>query len=175
MEEIDYIGEVKVWIEKFVIGLNLCPFAKVPFKSDSIAYTVTPLKDYDSFLSALQLELTGLIDNDYATTVMIIPAKTLAFRDYLNLYRECEILLGEIGLEGEFQLASFHPDYQFADATQDDQSNYTNRSPYPLIHILRVEELAKAIESYGDTAAIYKRNIELLNKMSKEVLNTYTS
>lgn len=173
--DIDHIEEVKSWIEKFVVGLNLCPFAKAPFKSDSISYTVTPLRDYDSFLSSLQLELTGLLDNEYATTIMIIPTKALAFRDYLDLYRECEILLGEVGLEGEFQLASFHPDYQFADASQDDQSNYTNRSPYPLIHILRVDGLAKAIDSYGDTAAIYKRNIELLNKMSKEELNNYTS
>lgn len=171
--EVDYIAEVKSWIEKFVIGLNLCPFAKVPFSKDSISYTVTPLEDYESFLSALQLELNHLTDNDHATSIMIIPTKSLELSVYLNLFSACEIRLGELGFENDFQLASFHPDYQFADAKPDDQSNYTNRSPYPLIHILRVDDMSKAIEAYGDTSEIYKRNIELLGKMSKEELNSY--
>jgi len=170
---IEYIREVKSWIEKFVIGLNLCPFAKAPFNKDSISYTVIRLVDYEAFLSALHLELNHLSDNDHSTSIMIIPTKSLELKVYLNLFNECEIRLGELGFENDFQLASFHPDYQFADSQPDDQSNYTNRSPYPLIHILRVEEMSKAINAYGDTSAIYERNIELLSKMSKEELDGY--
>ncbi len=171
--DFNYVEEVRTWIERFVIGFNLCPFAKQPFDADKIKYLVADLEGDVSLLSVFEKELKSLEENNYATTVIIIPTKDLSFRNYLDLFELCEASLLKLELEDRFQLASFHPDYQFADSKSTDQSNYTNRSPYPLIHILRADELEKAIQSYGDTSKIYKRNIELLNKMSKEELDTY--
>jgi len=171
----EVIAEVKSWIELFVIGLDLCPFAKVPFVKDRISYKVIPLLDHQSFLNNFQQELKLLTENEYATSVIILPTKSLGFRDYLDLYAQCGTLLSELEMDDEFQLASFHPDYQFADAAPDDQSNYTNRSPYPLVHILRVDEVEDAIEAFGDTSSIYKKNIELLNSLSTQELKKLTS
>jgi len=172
---VEIIEEVKTWIENFVIGLNLCPFAKVPFEANNIVYKLAPIEEHKVFLSVLEEELRSLQNQKHATTVIIIPNKAFGFRSYLDLYDSCVALITSLELEEDFQLASFHPDYQFADAAPDDQSNFTNRSPYPLVHILRVEALAAAIESYGDTASIYKRNIELLNSLSREELEGYLS
>lgn len=169
----DYVKEVRSWIESFVIGLNLCPFAKTPFKSESITYAIVELENEEIFFSRFKQELEDLNESDISTAILIIPDKSMEFRDYLDLYGKCESLLIDLHLSEEFQLASFHPEYQFADADKADLSNYTNRSPYPLIHILRVDELTKAIESYGDTSKIYERNIELLTSMTKEDIDRY--
>jgi len=170
---IDYVGEVKQWIEKFVIGLDLCPFANKPFKAEKVDYKLVENWQQTEVLSILEQELIKLQTGQHSTTVVIIPTTELEFRVYLALFADCEAMLTDLGLEEEFQLASFHPNYQFADADIDDQSNYSNRSPYPLIHILRAAEVEAAIASYGDTAAIYQRNIELLRSLNPEELQTY--
>ena len=173
--DVDYILEVKSWIERFVIGLNLCPFANKPFQADKISYVLSDTRNMDDFYSLFKKELNDLLNNETSTSLIILTEDSMEFRQYLDVYAECEKLLLDLNLNEEFQLASFHPEYQFANTDIDEQSNYTNRSPYPLIHILRVKELADAIAAYGDTTTIYERNIEVLNKMSIEDLKSYYS
>lgn len=171
--DVDYISEVKSWIQRFVIGLNLCPFANKPFQANSISYVINDISNREDFYSIFVKELAHLQKTGTSTAILIIPTKSLGFRQYLEVIDECEILLLDLNLNEEFQLASFHPEYQFAGSEIDDQSNYTNRSPYPLIHILRVKELSAAIAAYGDTAVIYERNIKLLSEMSNEDLKSF--
>lgn len=170
---VDYVKEVKEWIEKFVIGLDLCPFAKKPFNADKVNYKLAENWGRAELLLILERQLDKLQTGSHSTTIIIIPTKAFEFRSYLNLFSECEAMLIDLGLEEEFQLASFHPDYQFAETDFADQSNYTNRSPYPLIHILRASAVELAIASYGETAAIYKRNIDLLRSLTSQELQSY--
>lgn len=172
--EAKIIDRVRNWIEEFVIGLNLCPFAREPFNKDRINYIVADTKDVQQIVSRFREEVTALEASTFETSLIIISDKSLSFLEYLRIFGLCEKSLVNSGFDGDYQLASFHPDYQFADADYSDQSNFSNRSPFPIIHILRSDMVGKAIESYGDTAKIYKQNIELLEGMSTEQLKAYT-
>ena len=168
------IGRVQSWIEEFVIGLNLCPFAREPFSKDKINYIVVDTIDAQQIVSKFTEEITALETSTTETSLIIMSDKTISFLEYLRIFDLCEKSLADSGMEEDYQLASFHPDYQFADADYSDQGNFSNRSPYPIIHILRTDRVEGAIASYGDTSKIYKQNIEVLEGMSLEQLKACT-
>jgi hypothetical protein len=166
--EAKVIAETRRWIERAVVGLNLCPFARAPFVHERIRFRVSRASDEAGLLADLREELQTLDETDpqtCETTLLIHPhvlGDFLAFNDFLD---EADALLGEMDLEGEIQVASFHPDYQFADAAADAVENCTNRAPYPTLHLLRESSIDQAVASGIDTDAIYQRNIETLLRL----------
>jgi len=169
----EIIKDVKRWISDFVIKLNLCPFAHPPFSNGSINFVVADYPTEFQFLSSFRSEIKILSKSEISTSLVIMRDKSIGFLEYLRIFDLCEKSLAESGLDNEFQLASFHPDYQFADSDFSDQSNFTNRSPYPIVHILRIAEVSAAINSFGDTSLIYKRNMETLESLTSKELNAY--
>lgn len=168
----EIIEQVKGWISEFVIGLNLCPFAKHPFEKGNIHYVVVKKKEDNQILSIFETEVENLSKGEESTSLIILEDQSISFLEYLRIFELCEQSLKVSGHDEDFQLASFHPDYQFADSDYSDQSNFSNRSPFPIIHILRTAEVRDAINSFGDTSLIYKRNIETLESLSIEKLNS---
>ncbi|MRN37543.1 DUF1415 domain-containing protein [Neisseria sp. N95_16] len=162
------IDHTKQWLEKAVIGLNLCPFAKAPYVKDRVRIAVSEAKHLDGFLEDLDRELQRLGDTsaeELETTLLVHPTlfgDFLLFNDMLDIADEA---VADNQLEGVIQIAPFHPDFQFADTEADDISNYTNRSPYPTLHLIREDSIAKAAEAFPDAAAIFERNIALLEDM----------
>ncbi len=161
MEPNQIIAQTQTWINQVVVGCNFCPFAKREIERDSIRYVVSHANDAETALAVL-LDECRLLDQDpeIETTLLIYPAAFSNFFDYLNLLEVGNVLLKKQEYEGVYQLASFHPDYQFADTNSDDASNYTNRSPYPMLHLLREESVEKAIALHPDPDAIPETNIE---------------
>lgn len=160
------INAVKHWLETMVIGLNLCPFAKKEFKQDRIRFTHCTTESPKALLNALKAELTFLTDNPSTETTLLIHSKVLLdFYDYNDFLYEAQALIADLALEGVYQIASFHPQYQFAGTAPQDVENYTNRAPYPVLHILRERSLATAIDRYPDTDLIPERNIALMEEM----------
>ena len=158
--------ETKAWLLNFVIGHNLCPFARKPFESDQIRFVCTDAQEDDALLKALAQELELLLtDSSIETTLLIVPNALESFTVYWDFIALAEALIESLGLEGVFQIATFHPQYQFDGAEPDAPENRTNRSPYPLLHILREESLSKAIESHPDVAQIPERNIALMRTL----------
>jgi hypothetical protein len=162
------IAATRQWIERAVIGLNLCPFARAPYTQQRVRLRVSRARDAYALADDLREELEWLRDTDPAeceTSLLIHPfvlTDFLAFNDFLDV---TDALLDELGLEGEIQVATFHPDFQFGDAEPDAIENATNRSPYPTLHLLRESSIDRAVESGIDTDAIYQRNIETLRKL----------
>lgn len=154
------IARTRQWIETVVVGMNFCPFAKRELRRGSVRFSVGTDPDLEAVLFQLIEECTHL-DADAATetTLLILPDGFADFDDYLDLAGLAEDLLAEHGYEGVYQVASFHPDYRFADADDNDPANYTNRSPYPMLHLLREESLESAIANYPDPDAIPDNNI----------------
>jgi len=164
------------WLEEIVIGLNLCPFAKRELDLDRIRITTTDTKSETIILDILKSELSLLKDNrNIETTLVVFSGAYSDFLEYNDFLRVADDLLDEQELIGVFQFASFHPAYQFADTRVDDVTNYTNRSPYPMIHILREESLDVAIANYGDTSQIPIRNMDLMNKLGTDHMQTLLS
>lgn len=163
------IDKTKNWVTSFIVKLNICPFAKRELARNSLKYNVVQAKKLTQALESLLTELIFLDKNpSVETTLMLFPFLFKDFYQYLDFVDDAERLINEQGYEGIYQLATFHPDYCFADAEFDDVSNYTNRSPYPMIHILREESLEKAIKNYGDTEKIPQKNIETLKNIGLE-------
>jgi hypothetical protein len=153
---------LQVWLKQAVIGLNLCPFAKAVFVRGQIHYAVTDSTRGAALLAELEQELLDLRDADpqvRETTLMVAPQAFAQFEDMLEFLGEADRLLERMGLEGEIQIASFHPRYQFAGTGPDDIENFTNRSPYPVMHLLREQSVDRAVAAYPDAAAIYNANI----------------
>lgn len=149
----------KDWVEQVIIGFNFCPFAKREFDSGRIRYTPVAGTKRKAFAQTMLDEFYFLQDHPEVETTLVIFEQGLKdFFDYLDFLYFSEELLAEAGLEGVFQLASFHPEYQFEGEDFDDASNYTNRSPYPTIHLIREDSLEQAIAKHPDTAAIPERN-----------------
>ena len=170
---IDYpeITAVKHWLQQTVIALNLCPFAKREWLKNRIRFTVTHVSTAPKLLQVLLSELHYLDQNkDTETSLIIHPQVLQQFHDYNDFLDEADALLVSHDYEGKYQIASFHPDYQFSGTQVDDAENYTNRSPYPLLHILREESLENAISSYPEPEKIPERNIELMNDMGTQTL-----
>jgi len=154
-----------------VIGLGLCPFAKRELVKDRIRFVVTPAATEDQLLLALQDELQLLqSDASTETTLLIHPHVLQGFSDYNQFLNAADNLLVGMKLEGVFQIASFHPDYQFAGTAPDDAGNYTNRSPYPLLHLLREESIERVLANTLDAAQIPVQNIALMNSMGRDEL-----
>ncbi len=168
------IEHTKQWLEKAVIGLNLCPFAKAPYVKDRVRIVVSEAKHLDGFLEDLDRELQRLGNTsaeELETTLLVHPflfGDFLLFNDMLDIADEA---VADNRLEGVIQIAPFHPDFQFADTEADDISNYTNRSPYPTLHLIREDSIAKAAEAFPDAATIFERNIALLENMGQEGWN----
>ena len=154
------IARTRQWIETVVVGMNFCPFAKRELRRNTVRFIVSPESDMESVLLQL-IDECMLLDADVGTqtTLLILPEGFADFDDYLDLAGLAEDLLADRGYEGVYQVASFHPDYRFADSDADDQANYTNRSPYPMLHLLREDGLEAAIASYPDSDSIQENNI----------------
>lgn len=159
---------VRRWLESVVIELNLCPFAKHELASDRVRFVVTDAATEERLLMALESELEILQrDDSIETTLLIHPAVLEDFYDYNEFLNFADGLLVQMNLEGVFQVASFHPDYQFGGTDPDDAENYTNRSPYPILHILREESLEEVIADHPDTGKIPARNIAKMNSLGR--------
>ena len=145
-----------------VIGCNFCPFAAKAVLRKSIRYVVLPETTLESSLESLVAELQYLDrTEDIETTLIIFPNQFADFEEYLDLVDLAEALSEEQGYEGVYQIASFHPDYCFADSDENDPANYTNRSPYPMLHVLREDSVTKAVDHYIDPEGIPERNIAI--------------
>ncbi|MCW3117880.1 MAG: hypothetical protein JWM28_1962, partial [Chitinophagaceae bacterium] len=149
------------WITDVVVGCNFCPYAAREIKRNSIHYEVVLSPTLKNCLEAL-LHAFHQLDNETAieTLFLILPDTFASFEDYLQLVELSEKLLDKEGYEGIYQIASFHPQYLFAGSSPDDAANYTNRSPYPMLHLLREESVSRAIENYPYTENIPQKNIE---------------
>lgn len=170
-KSINSIQEVELatrrWLENLVIGLNLCPFAKGVYIKNQVRIVVYTgeLEDLLPFLQQELLLLQNTPAEQLDTTLVVLPdllQDYLQFNDFLNFTDD---LLQQLGLEGEMQIADFHPHYQFAGTNSDDMSNYTNRTPYPTLHLLRESSIDRAVEQYPDAEAIFSRNIERMQKL----------
>jgi len=171
LQEQSVIAATRRWIERFVVGFNLCPFARRELEEGRVRFAVTRARDALQLLQALQdeLELLGA-DGDLETTLLIHPEVLSGFSDYNQFLDDCERLLRALDLEGVFQIASFHPDYQFAGTDPGDAENFSNRSPYPMLHILREASVERAVAGYADIEAVPARNIATLGKLGPERL-----
>jgi len=159
------IAQTKQWIATVVIGCNLCPFAAREFTRGSIHYQVEGSADPEVCLRAFLRECQRLDEHPaIETTLLIFPDACQQFDDYLDLVAMAEELLESQGYEGVYQVASFHPDYRFADAPAEDPANYTNRSLYPMLHLLREESLDKALANWPEPEAIAQRNVIFTRK-----------
>jgi hypothetical protein len=169
--DIRVIAETRAWVERAVIGLNLCPFAKAVAVKGQIRYVVSAAPDEEGLLDELALELDHLArvpPEETETTLLIHPGLLLVFADYNDFFYRAEARLKALGYEGVLQLASFHPLYQFAGTASSDVSNATNRSPYPILHLLREASLDRAVAVFPDAAQIFEVNIETLNRLGPD-------
>lgn len=176
MNEEKIIAQTKSWVKNVIIQFNICPFANPVFQKDRIQYSVIPYTDTETNLQALIDACEQLDSHDeIETTLLIYPNTYTKFEDYLDFLALADALLIEQGYESIYQLASFHPNYCFQDAPTDDPANYTNRSPYPMLHLIREAGIEQALQNYPNPEAIPVRNIKLtrdlgLQKM-QELLN----
>jgi hypothetical protein len=162
------IAMTRRWMERAVIGLDLCPFAAGPLRDNRVRFCVSEQRTASGLLEELRSELVGLYAADplrRETTLLIHPWVLTDFAEYNDFLEACETTVCDLGLEGELQVASFHPRYQFADTQPDDIENFTNRSPYPMLHLLREASVERAIAAAGDTEEIYRRNIRTLREL----------
>jgi len=164
------IPATRVWLERAVIGLNLCPFAKAVHLKDQIRYVVSPARTEEELLADLGRELQMLANADPQvcdTTLLMHPYVLTDFLDYNDFLDIADGAIDELGLEGVLQVASFHPDYQFAGTEPDDVANYTNRSPYPTLHLLREDSVDRAVAAFPAADRIYATNIETLQRLGR--------
>ncbi|WP_150590926.1 DUF1415 domain-containing protein [Pandoraea eparura] len=162
------IAATRHWLTRAVIGLNLCPFAKAVHVKDQIRYVVSAARDAQGVLLDLERELQGLAQADpqaVDTTLLIMPGALLDFHEYNDALFFAQRMLKSLRLEGELQIASFHPDYQFEGTSPDDVENYTNRSPYPIWHLLRESSIDRAVEAFPEAEVIFERNEALMRQM----------
>jgi uncharacterized protein len=167
----EVIADTRRWLERAVIGLNLCPFARNPFIEERIRYCVSVARTEDALVAELDVELRRLHAADprqIETTLLIHPYVLADFGDYNDFLDIAEATLEALELTEHIQVASFHPEYQFAGTQPDDVENCTNRSPYPLLHLLRQTSIDRAIEAMPDTASIYRANIATLERLGAD-------
>ena len=167
----EVLSTTRRWLEKSVIGLSLCPFAEAPYRADRVRFFVSEQRSASGLLDELRAELLGLqaCDPSRCETALLIHPWVLGdFLEYNDFLDVCDATVEDLGLEGELQVASFHPHYQFAGTESGDIENFTNRSPYPMLHLLREESVARAITAVGDTDEICRRNIRTLRELGHE-------
>lgn len=161
-----YVKQTIQWIQTVVIQLNLCPFAKQEMDKGLVRVITSTAKTLDDAMSDLMVEMKHLDSHtDIDTTLLVFPFCMDNFLEYIDFVDIAESSIQQYDYEGIYQLASFHPHYCFAGVAPDDVSNYTNRSPYPMLHLLREEQLEKAIDYYGDTTRIPENNIACLRAL----------
>lgn len=168
MTDQDILSATKLWLEQAVIGLNLCPFAKAVHVKGQIRYAISHATDTTELHDALTEEINLLLNtpaDQIDTTLLIHPQVLTDFFEYNDFLERADRLLVKLDADGALQIASFHPDYQFQGTQSDDLENYTNRSPYPILHLIREASIDKALASYPDPDNIYQRNIDTLNRI----------
>ena len=165
------IAEVKGWVEDRVVGWNLCPFARRELVNETIRFRVCEPEDEEALLLALAEEIEVLDRQpEVETTLLIHPGFLDNFEDYNDFLDLADALLTQMERDGVYQVASFHPHYQFAETEPEDPENFTNRSPYPLLHLLREASLSQAVESHPNVEQIPEDNIALMNRLGYEKL-----
>ncbi len=164
----DPIAATRHWLERAVIGLNLCPFAKAVLAKRQIRFVLSDARDTDTLLGVLidELELLRTADAAEIDTTLIVHPQVLgdflAYNEFLDV---ADAALSALALDGVLQIASFHPDYRFADAPADDVTNCTNRSPYPMLHLLREDSVSRAVAAFPDADAIVSRNLATMRRL----------
>jgi hypothetical protein len=164
-------AETRAWVDRAVIGLNLCPFAKAPQVKGLVRYVVSLADDPAALLADLITELERLAETkpeQLETTLLIHPRVLGDFADYNDFLEVAEDTVAELDLEGVLQVASFHPDYQFEGTTPDDVTNATNRSPYPTLHLIREDSIDKAVAAFPEAEAIYEVNMATMEQLGAE-------
>jgi hypothetical protein len=164
----EVVVATRAWIERAVIGLNLCPFAKAVYVKDQIRYAVSQAQDAGALLEDLEQELRLLAQaapHAVDTTLLIHPQVLTEFLEYNDFLAAGRAALEGLGLAGVLQLASFHPAYQFAGTTMHDVTNYTNRSPYPMLQLLREASVSRAVVAFPEAQKIYEKNIETMRRL----------
>jgi uncharacterized protein len=166
------IIDTQRWLERAVIGLNLCPFAKAVHVKGLIRYAVSEATTTAELLADLKNELNLLANMDlasvsiaYDTTLLIAPYCLQDFLDFNDFLGKADKLISKMKLEGTLQLANFHPEYQFAGTAPDDITNYTNRAPYPTLHLLRESSIDQAVEAFPEAEAIFEVNMETMERL----------
>ena len=165
------IEETTAWLEKAVIGLNLCPFAKAVHSKGQIRWVLADATEPLALLGLLVQELQFLAATDpeaIATTLIVHPHALHDFLDFNDFLGVAEDALAELGLDGVLQIASFHPQFQFAGTDIDDITNATNRSPHPTLHLLREDSVERAVAAFPEAEAIFERNVETMERLGVE-------
>ena len=165
------IAQTRAWVDRAVIGLNLCPFAKAPQAKGLVRYVVSHATDPAALLADLIAELERLAESPaekLETTLLIHPQVLTDFADYNDFIEVAEDTVAELDLEGVLQVASFHPQYQFADTASDDVGNATNRSPFPTLHLIREDSIDRAVQAFPEAELIYETNIATLERLGAE-------
>ena len=171
MDVEDPIAATRRWLERAVIGLNLCPFAKAVYVKQQVRFVLSEATTPDALLDELASELSLLARTDpevVATTLLVHPRVLADFLDYNDFLDRADAAVAALGLEGEIQVASFHPQYRFAGTYADEMGNFTNRSPYPTLHLLREASIDRAVAAFPDPDVIVERNIATLEKLGPE-------
>lgn len=172
----EYLLPVKNWVEIMVVGLNLCPFAKRELVKNRVRFELSNAKTESELLAHLKNEIILLDENDSVeTTLLIHPFVFTDFFEYNQFLDTADRLLIELGRDGIYQIASMHPDYQFGGTDPSDLENYTNRAPYPLLHLIREDSMETAIANYKDSDLIPDNNIALLESMGLEKVQAMLS
>lgn len=170
------VSQTRAWLEGFVIGLELCPFAQAPFLAGQVSMPVCRGSEFEALyreILSLILEFVQAGPDERLTSLVLVPRGMDDFGDYLDLLAALDAALDESGLRGIVQIASFHPAYRFANAAEDDPANYTNRSPVPMFHLIREDHLAAALAAYPDPEGIPERNIRKLRSLDRRVLGAW--
>ena len=168
MEHDGPIALTRRWLERAVIGLNLCPFAKAVYAKQQVRFVLSDATTPEALSEALVAELEWLRDADPQetdTTLLIHPRALTDFLDYNDFLDVADAAITALDLEGEIQVASFHPDYRFADSFEDAVENCTNRSPFPMLHLLREASVERAVDAFPDAGAIVDRNMATLRRL----------
>jgi len=172
-DETEIVERTRRWLAAFVVGLKLCPFAEPVLRNERLTLIVSAAREPTELLHALEVEILKLSNaaaEQSETTLLIHPWALRDFGEYNDFLGVAEALLERLGMDGVLQLASFHPDYCFAGESADDLANLSNRSPYPMLHLLRESSVSAVLDAGADTEAIVNRNIELLRGLSPEAL-----
>ena len=167
-DDAQVLAATRRWLERAVIGLNLCPFAKAVYVKDQVRLAYSDATTPGQLLEQLGEELLLLRDTpaeQVDTTLLVHPQVLQDFLDYNDFLDQVDALVQALGLEGVLQVASFHPDYRFADSDPDDIENHSNRSPFPTLHLLREDSIDRAVEAYPDPDAIVERNYATLRQL----------
>jgi len=165
------VAATRRWLERAVIGLNLCPFAKSVYVKEQVRYVVSNATTPEALLEQLMDELQHLSDTPAEkidTTLLIHPFVLQEFEDYNEFLDVADAAVEDMQLDGELQVASFHPDYQFADTDPNDIANYTNRAPYPILHLLREDSIDRAVEAFPEAEEIFEKNIDTMEQLGHE-------